>query len=261
MTPAHACSRWARRQGSLVAPSCVTLAERVVAGVTDRFGSLAEPLLASPAGGTHALRSSSSAARRSIVVCGNIDLGNCGSSRVAFLPTASRARRARRRSPGLDPAIDGTSRGTQRKDYVKAVRPYSPSSARKVMSQVFDNQGGGQVNLGQINVVDSRAMLRDSWRPSGRPDCRKARAGRLSPRRDPAQRLAAQQEPCHIQRPGLMRIFKVGGTKLTLGRREDRHLGQAGLEQRRQDESRAGDTGEGVAGVLLRRQGSQVASA
>ena len=202
---------------------------------------------------------------KTLTPAGKIDLGNkaSGPSHVAFLPDGKSAivtRDGDHRVSIL--SIDGTKVEDTKKFMVGGFRPYSLVVSPKGDVAVFGNQGGGQGDSDQINVVDLKSnpprvveAITVGQTPEGVS---------MAPDGSHVAVILHNGSPRNKNHPayndhGLMRIFKVDGTKLTLvTTHQDRHLGAGlGVEQRRQDHRGAGDAREGAAGVRLRRQGSQ----
>jgi len=151
-----------------------------------------------------------------------IDLGNknAGASHVAFLPDGKSALVTRDGDHRVSIlSIDGTTVTDTKKYMVGGFRPYSLVVSPKGDVAVFGNQGGGQGDSDQINVVDLKSnpprvveAITVGQTPEGvsmAPDGSHVAVilhnGSPRPKNHPA-----------YNDHGLMRIFKVDGLKLTL---------------------------------------------
>jgi len=156
---------------------------------------------------------------KTLTAAGKLDLGNkaSGPSHVAFMPdgkTAILTRDGDHRVSIL--AIDGDKVTDTKRFMVGGFRPYSLVISPKADVAVFGNQGGGQGDSDQINVVDLKTMrVVDaisvgqtpegvSMSPDGSHIAVITHNGSTRPKAHPA----------YIDH-GLMRIYKVDGTKLT----------------------------------------------
>jgi len=158
---------------------------------------------------------------KTLTPAGKIDFGNknSGPSHVAFLPDGKSALVTRDGDHRVSIlSIDGTKVEDTKKFMVGGFRPYSLVVSPKGDVAVFGNQGGGQGDSDQINVVDLRTnppRVVDaisvgqtpegvSMSPDGSHVAVILHNGATRPKNHPA----------YIDH-GLMRIFKVEGTKLT----------------------------------------------
>jgi DNA-binding beta-propeller fold protein YncE len=202
-------------------PPAVTQTLQAGAGVTgvsiSPSGTLA--ITANRAEGTLSLFTISG---KTLSPAGKIDLGNkaSGPSHVAFLPDGKSAivtRDGDHRVSIL--SIDGNKVEDTKKFMVGGFRPYSLVVSPKGDVAVFGNQGGGQGDSDQINVVDLKSnpprvveAISVGQTPEGvsmAPDGSHVAVilHNGSPRKN--------NHPAYNDH-GLMRIFKVDGTKLTL---------------------------------------------
>jgi DNA-binding beta-propeller fold protein YncE len=151
-----------------------------------------------------------------------IDLGNknSGPSHVAFLPDGKSAivtRDGDHRVSIL--AIDGTKVEDTKKFMIGGFRPYSLVISPKGDVAVFGNQGGGQGDLDQINVIDLKSnppRVVDAITVGQTPE-----GVSMAPDGSHVAVILHNGSPRNKNHPayndhGLMRIFKVDGTKLTL---------------------------------------------
>ena len=158
---------------------------------------------------------------KTLTPAGKIDFGNknSGPSHVAFLPDGKSALVTRDGDHRVSIlSIDGTKVEDTKKFMVGGFRPYSLVISPKGDVAVFGNQGGGQGDSDQINVVDLKTnppRVVDaisvgqtpegvSMSPDGSHVAVILHNGSTRPKNHPA----------YIDH-GLMRIFKVDGTKLT----------------------------------------------
>ena len=156
---------------------------------------------------------------KTLTAAGKLDLGNknSGPSHVAFLPDGKSAILTRDGDHRVSIlAIDGNTVTDTKKFMVGGFRPYSLVISPKGDVAVFGNQGGGQGDSDQINVVDLKTnRVVDaisvgqtpegvSMSPDGSHIAVILHNGATRPKNHPA----------YIDH-GLMRIFKVDGTKLT----------------------------------------------
>jgi DNA-binding beta-propeller fold protein YncE len=160
---------------------------------------------------------------KTLTPAGKIDLGNkaSGPSHVAFLPDGKSAivtRDGDHRVSIL--SVDGSKVEDTKKFMVGGFRPYSLVVSPKGDVAVFGNQGGGQGDSDQINVVDLKSNPPRvveaisvgqvpegvSMAPDGSHVAVVLHNGANRPKNHPA----------YNEGGGLMRIFKVDGTKLTL---------------------------------------------
>lgn len=158
---------------------------------------------------------------RRLTAAGKLDFGKAsGPSHVVFTPdgkTAILTRDGDHRVSLL--SVDGEKVTDTKKFMVGGFRPYSIVVGPKGDVAVFGNQGGGQGDLDQINVVDLKSnaprvveAITVGQTPEGlsiSPDGAYVAVilhnGSPRPKNHPA-----------YNDHGLMRIFKVDGTKLTL---------------------------------------------
>ncbi len=156
---------------------------------------------------------------KTLTPAGKVDFGNkaSGPSHVAFLPDGKSALVTRDGDHRISVlAIDGTKVEDTKKFMVGGFRPYSLVISPKGDVAVFGNQGGGQGDSDQINVVDLKTnRVVDaisvgqtpegvSMSPDGSHVAVILHNGATRPKNHPA----------YIDH-GLMRIFKVDGTRLT----------------------------------------------
>jgi len=155
---------------------------------------------------------------KTLTAAGKLDFGKTSAPcHVAFLPdgkTALMTRDGDHRISVL--SIDGDKVTDTKKFMVGGFRPYSLVVSPKGDVAVFGNQGGGQGDSDQINVVDLKTMRvveaitvgqtpeGVSMAPDGSHVAVITHNGSTRPKNHPA----------YIDH-GLMRIFKVDGTKLT----------------------------------------------
>ena len=157
---------------------------------------------------------------KTLTAAGKLDLGdkNSGPSHVAFMPdgkTAILTRDGDHRVSIL--SIDGNTVTDTKRFMVGGFRPYSLVISPKGDVAVFGNQGGGQGDSDQINVVDLKTMrvveaISVGQTPEGVS---------MSPDGSHVAVILHNGSPRKKDHPafndhGLMRIFKVDGTKLTL---------------------------------------------
>src|SRR4029077_5133635 len=98
---------------------------------------------------------------KALTAAGKLDLGNKNSqpSHVAFLPDGKSALLTRDGDHRVSIlAIDGNTVTDTKKFMVGGFRPYSLVIGPKGDYAVFGNQGGGQGDSDQINVVDLKTM-------------------------------------------------------------------------------------------------------
>ena len=156
---------------------------------------------------------------KTLTPAGKVDFGNknSGPSHVAFLPDGKSALVTRDGDHRVSIlSIDGTKVEDTKKFMVGGFRPYSLVISPKGDVAVFGNQGGGQGDSDQINVVDLKTnrvvnAITVGQTPEGvsmSPDGSHVAVilhnGATRPKNHPA-----------YTDHGLMRIFKVNGTKLT----------------------------------------------
>lgn len=152
---------------------------------------------------------------------GKIDLGNkaSGPSHVAFLPNGKSALVTRDGDHRVSIlSIDGNKVEDTKRFMVGGFRPYSLVISPKGDIAVFGNQGGGQGDLDQINVVDLKnnpprivEAITVGQTPEGLS---------MAPDGSHVAVILHNGSPRKKNHPayndhGLMRIFKVDGTKLT----------------------------------------------
>jgi DNA-binding beta-propeller fold protein YncE len=157
---------------------------------------------------------------KTLTAAGKVDLGNkaSGPSHVAFMPDGKSAILTRDGDHRVSLlAIDGDKVTDTKKFMVGGFRPYSLVISPKGDVAVFGNQGGGQGDSDQINVVDLKTMRVTeaisvgqvpegvSMAPDGSHVAVILHNGANRPKNHPAYNPDG----------GLMRIFKVDGTKLT----------------------------------------------
>jgi DNA-binding beta-propeller fold protein YncE len=155
---------------------------------------------------------------KTLTAAGKLDFGKASAPcHVAFLPdgkTALMTRDGDHRISIL--SIDGTKVEDTKKFMVGGYRPYSLVISPKGDVAIFGNQGGGQGDSDQINVVDLKTMrVVDaitvgqtpegvSMSPDGGYIAVTTHNGSTRPKNHPA-----------YAEFGLLRIFKVDGTKVT----------------------------------------------
>jgi DNA-binding beta-propeller fold protein YncE len=160
---------------------------------------------------------------KTLTAAGKLDLGNktSGPSHVAFLPDGKSAILTRDGDHRVSIlSVDGNKVEDTKKFMVGGFRPYSLVVSPKGDVAVFGNQGGGQGDSDQINVVDLKSNPPRvveaisvgqvpegvSMAPDGSHIAVILHNGANRPKNHPA----------YNEGGGLMRIFKVDGTKLTL---------------------------------------------
>jgi DNA-binding beta-propeller fold protein YncE len=158
---------------------------------------------------------------KTLTPAGKIDLGNktAGPSHVAFLPDGKSALVTRDGDHRVSIlAIDGNKVEDTKKFLVGGFRPYSLVVSPKGDVAVFGNQGGGQGDLDQINVVDLKSnpprvveAITVGQTPEGVS---------MAPDGSHVAVVLHNGSPRNPKHPayndhGLMRIYKVDGTKLT----------------------------------------------
>jgi len=159
---------------------------------------------------------------KTLAASAKIDLGNknSGPSHVAFLPDGKSAivtRDGDHRVSIL--AIEGTKVEDTKKFMIGGFRPYSLVISPKGDVAVFGNQGGGQGDLDQINVIDLKSnppRVVDAITVGQTPE-----GVSMAPDGSHVAVILHNGSPRNKNHPayndhGLMRIFKVDGTKLTL---------------------------------------------
>ena len=159
---------------------------------------------------------------KTLTPAGKIDLGNkaSGPSHVAFLPDGKSAivtRDGDHRVSIL--SIDGNKVEDTKKFMVGGFRPYSLVISPKGDVAVFGNQGGGQGDSDQINVVDLKSnppRIVEAITVGQTPE-----GVSMAPDGSHLAVILHNGSPRNKNHPayndhGLMRIFKVDGTKLTL---------------------------------------------
>ena len=159
---------------------------------------------------------------KTLTPAAKIDLGNknSGPSHVAFLPDGKSALVTRDGDHRVSIlAIDGSKVEDTKKFMVGGFRPYSMVIGPKGDVAVFGNQGGGQGDLDQINVVDLKSnppRVVDAITVGQTPE-----GVSMAPDGSHVAVILHNGSPRNKNHPayndhGLMRIFKVDGTKLTL---------------------------------------------
>ncbi len=157
---------------------------------------------------------------KSLTAAGKLDLGNknSGPSHVAFTPdgkTAILTRDGDHRVSIL--SVDGDKVTDTKKFMVAGFRPYSLVISPKGDVAVLGNQGGGQGDIDQINVIDLKTMrVVDAIAVGQTPE-----GVSMSPNGAYVAVIMHNGSPRKKDHPaynadGLMKIFKVNGTKLTL---------------------------------------------
>lgn len=155
---------------------------------------------------------------KTLTAAGKLDFGKTSAPcHVAFLPDGKSALMTRDGDHRVSIlSIDGTKVEDTKKFMVGGFRPYSLVVSPKGDVAVFGNQGGGQGDSDQINVVDLKTNRvveaitvgqtpeGVSMAPDGSHIAVILHNGATRPKNHPA----------YIDH-GLMRIFKVDGTKLT----------------------------------------------
>jgi DNA-binding beta-propeller fold protein YncE len=176
-------------------------------------------LVANRGGGTISVLTVSG---KTVAVAGSVDLGDpkSGPSGVAFLPDGKRALVTRDGDHRVSVlSIDGTKVEDTKKYMVGGIRPYSLSISPKGDVAVFGNQGGGQGDTDIINVVDLKQnppRIVDSIAVGQTPE-----GVFMSPDgafvavtvMNGSQRAKSHQA---YNDHGLIKMFRVDGTKLTL---------------------------------------------
>ena len=159
---------------------------------------------------------------KTLTPAAKIDLGNknSGPSHVAFLPDGKSALVTRDGDHRVSIlAIDGTKVEDTKKFMVGGFRPYSMVISPKGDVAVFGNQGGGQGDHDQINVVDLKSnppRVVDAITVGQTPE-----GVSMAPDGSHVAVILHNGSPRNKNHPayndhGLMRIFKVDGTRLTL---------------------------------------------
>lgn len=156
---------------------------------------------------------------KTLTAAGKIDFGKASAPcHVAFMPdgkTALMTRDGDHRISIL--AIDGNNVTDTKKFMVGGFRPYSLVISPKGDVAVFGNQGGGQGDSDQINVVDLKTMrVTEAISVGQTPE-----GVSMAPDGSHVAVILHNGSPRKKDHPayndhGLMRIFKVDGTKLTL---------------------------------------------
>lgn len=159
---------------------------------------------------------------KTLTPAGKVDFGNknSGPSHVAFLPDGKSALVTRDGDHRISfLSIDGNKVEDTKRFMVGGFRPYSLVISPKGDVAVFGNQGGGQGDFDQINVVDLKSKpprVVDAITVGQTPEgVSMSEDGKYiavilhngSPRK--------KDHPAYNP-DGLMKIFKVNGTKLTL---------------------------------------------
>ena len=157
---------------------------------------------------------------KTLTAAGKLDLGNknSGPSHVAFLPDGKSAILTRDGDHRVSIlAIDGNTVTDTKRFMVGGFRPYSLVVSPKGDVAVFGNQGGGQGDSDQINVVDLKTMrVTEAISVGQTPE-----GVSMAPDGSHVAVILHNGSPRKKDHPayndhGLMRIFKVDGTKLTL---------------------------------------------
>jgi len=159
---------------------------------------------------------------KTLTAAGKLDLGNknSGPSHVAFLPDGKSAILTRDGDHRVSLlAIDGNTVTDTKRFMVGGFRPYSLVVSPKGDVAVFGNQGGGQGDSDQINVVDLKTnppRVVDAITVGQTPE-----GVSMSPDGSHVAVILHNGSPRNKNHPayndhGLMRIFKVDGTRLTL---------------------------------------------
>jgi DNA-binding beta-propeller fold protein YncE len=175
-------------------------------------------LVANRAGGTVSVLTVSG---KTLTLAGTIDFGNpkSGPSHVAFLPDGKRALVTRDGDHRVSVlSVDGSKVEDTKKHMVGGIRPYSLSISSKGDVAVFGNQGGGQGDTDIINVIDLKQnppRIVDSIAVGQTPE-----GVGMSPDgsyvavtvMNGSQRPKAHQA---YNDHGLIKIFRIAGTKLT----------------------------------------------
>ncbi len=156
---------------------------------------------------------------KTLTAAGKLDLGNknSGPSHVAFLPDGKSAILTRDGDHRVSIlAIDGNTVTDTKRFMVGGFRPYSLVVSPKGDVAVFGNQGGGQGDSDQINVVDLKTMrVTEAISVGQTPE-----GVSMAPDGSHVAVILHNGSPRKKDHPayndhGLMRIFKVDGTKLT----------------------------------------------
>jgi DNA-binding beta-propeller fold protein YncE len=188
------------------------------AGVSfNRAGTLA--LVANRSEGTVSIFTVSG---KTVTAAGKLDTGNknSGPSHVAFLPDGKTALLTRDGDHKVSIlSIDGTKVELTKRDMVGGYRPYSLEISSKGDVAVFGNQGGGAGDLDVINVVDLKSnppRIVDTISVGQTPE-----GVAMSP--DGGYLAVSIQNGTNKPKSfpffadhGLLKVFRVEGTKLTL---------------------------------------------
>jgi len=161
-------------------------------------------------------------AGKTLTPAGKVDFGNkaSGPSHVAFLPDGKSALVTRDGDHRISIlSIDGNTVTDTKKFMVGGFRPYSLVISPKGDVAIWGNQGGGQGDLDQINVADLKSnppRIIEAITVGQTPE-----GVSMSPDGSHIAVILHNGSPRNKNHPayndhGLMRIFKVDGTKLTL---------------------------------------------
>jgi DNA-binding beta-propeller fold protein YncE len=157
---------------------------------------------------------------KTLTPAGKLDLGNknSGPSHVAFLPDGKSAILTRDGDHRVSIlSIDGNKVEDTKRFMVGGFRPYSLVVSPKGDVAVFGNQGGGQGDSDQINVVNLKTMrVTEAISVGQTPE-----GVSMAPDGSHVAVILHNGSPRKKDHPnyndhGLMKIFKVKGTKLTL---------------------------------------------
>jgi DNA-binding beta-propeller fold protein YncE len=175
-------------------------------------------LVANRAGGTVSVLTVSG---KTLTPAGTIDFGNpkSGPSHVAFLPDGKSALVTRDGDHRVSVlSVDGSNVVDTKKYMVGGIRPYSLSISPKGDVAVFGNQGGGQGDTDIINVVDLKQnppRIVDSIAVGQTPE---GVGMSLDGSYVAVTVMNGSQRPKTHQAfndHGLVKIFRIAGTKLT----------------------------------------------
>lgn len=156
---------------------------------------------------------------KTLTPAGKLDFGKASAPcHVAFLPDGKSALMTRDGDHRISILkIDGTKVEDTKKFMVGGFRPYSLVISPKGDVAVFGNQGGGQGDSDQINVIDLKTMrIAEAITVGQTPE-----GVSMAPDGSHVAVILHNGSPRNKNHPayndhGLMRIFKVDGTKLTL---------------------------------------------
>jgi DNA-binding beta-propeller fold protein YncE len=161
-------------------------------------------------------------ANKTLTAAGKVDFGDpkSGPCHVAFTPDGKMALVTRDGDHRISVlSVDGNKVEDTKKFMVGGFRPYSMVISPKGDVAVFGNQGGGQGDHDQINVIDLKSnppRVVDAITVGQTPE-----GVSMAPDGSHVAVILHNGSPRNKNHPayndhGLMRIFKVDGTKLTL---------------------------------------------